>query len=118
MGIVVNNAIVLLDYINFERSQLGKTVVQACRDAVQQRFRPIMLSTITTIIGLIPLTLGDSELFKPMAIALMSGLMVATLLTLVIIPVIYSLLIREDKVQEQVMFVKLKHGDSWKKYKE
>lgn len=94
MGIVVNNAIVLLDFIRMERD-IGKTVQVACIDAVQQRFRPIMLSTITTIIGLIPLAVGKSDLFKPMAVALMSGLIVSTVLTLIIIPVIYSLFIRE-----------------------
>lgn len=90
LGIVVNNAIVLIDFINNERRQ-GKTVEEACKDAVDKRFRPIMLSTVTTVIGLIPLVVTGNELFRPMAISLMSGLMVATLLTLVVIPVVYSM---------------------------
>ncbi len=94
MGIVVNNAIVLVDYINGEK-KLNKTIYDSCNDAVAKRFRPIMLSTITTIIGLIPLVLSGSELFMPMAISLMSGLLVSTLFTLIIIPTLYYIFIRE-----------------------
>ena len=90
MGIVVNNAIVLLDFINKERTE-GKSIETACKDAIAQRFRPIMLSTTTTVIGLIPLVYSSSELFRPLSIALMSGLMISTLLTLVMIPIIYSM---------------------------
>ncbi|MDF2840035.1 MAG: hypothetical protein K0Q99_807 [Clostridia bacterium] len=88
LGIVVNNAIVLIDFINSERNQ-GKNIKEACLDAVDKRFRPIMLSTTTTVIGLTPLVFSSSQLFRPMSIALMSGLMVSTLLTLVIIPIVY-----------------------------
>lgn len=89
-GIVVNNAIILLDFINTERSE-GKGVNTSCIDAVNKRFRPIMLTTTTTVIGLIPLALGGSSLMVPMAVSLMSGLMVSTLLTMIVIPVVYSL---------------------------
>jgi multidrug efflux pump subunit AcrB len=88
--VVVNNAIILVDYINDERRK-GKSIETACKDAVNMRFRPIMLTTTTTVIGLIPLVLSGSPLFAPIAIALMFGLMLSTLLTLVIIPVVYSL---------------------------
>jgi multidrug efflux pump subunit AcrB len=88
LGIVVNNAIVLIDFINSERNQ-GKDIKEACLDAVDKRFRPIMLSTTTTVIGLTPLVFSKSQLFRPMSIALMSGLMVSTVLTLVIIPIVY-----------------------------
>lgn len=90
-GIVVNNAIVLIDFINKERTK-GKSVVEACIDAVDKRFRPIMLTTTTTAIGLLPLIFLGSELFTPMAIAIVSGLMISTLLTLVLIPVVYSII--------------------------
>jgi len=96
LGIVVNNAIVLVDFINAERQE-GKSIQVACYDAVDKRFRPIMLSTITTVIGLTPLVYAGKELFVPMAISLMAGLMVSTLFTLVVIPVNYSLFIRENK---------------------
>jgi multidrug efflux pump subunit AcrB len=95
MGIVVNNAIVLIDYINRSRES-GKSIDNACREASGKRFRPIILSTTTTFIGMIPLFLSGSSLFMPMAISLMFGLMIATLLTLVIIPVIYSLFEKEN----------------------
>lgn len=90
MGIVVNNAIVLIDFINTERA-LGHDVQMACREAVAKRIRPILLSTTTTVIGLIPLALGGSSLFQPMSIALIFGLLVSTVLTLIVIPVVYSL---------------------------
>lgn len=91
LGIVVNNAIVLIDFINGERA-VGRGITEACLEAVDKRFRPIMLSTTTTVIGLTPLVFSGSELFQPMSISLMSGLMVSTLLTLVIIPVVYNMI--------------------------
>ncbi|MBF4691580.1 efflux RND transporter permease subunit [Fusibacter ferrireducens] len=95
IGIVVNNAIVLLDYINSKLAE-GLDVDEACRTASVMRFRPIMLSTITTVIGLIPLVISNSELFKPMAIALMSGLLISTMLTLVFIPLVVSMVIGKE----------------------
>jgi len=89
-GIVVNNAIVLVDYINSLRAS-GKSIEEACKDAVVRRFRPIMLTTITTLVGLVPLILSGSNLFAPMSISLASGLAVSTLLTLNIIPVVYAM---------------------------
>lgn len=96
LGIVVNNAIILIDFVNSERKQ-GKDITTACLEVVHKRFRPIMLSTTTTVIGLMPLVFSGSELFRPMSIALMSGLMVSTLLTLVIIPVVYHMV--ESKLE-------------------
>jgi len=98
LGVVVNNAIILVDYINAERKR-GKTIEAACKDAVNMRFRPIMLTTTTTVIGLIPLVMSGSQLFTPMSISLMFGLMLSTLLTLVIIPVVYSFV--ESKVEKR-----------------
>lgn len=98
MGIVVNNAIILLDYINVRRRE-GATIDDACHEASGMRFRPIMLTTVTTVIGLLPLVYSGSPIFVPMAISLMSGLMVSTLLTLVLIPTIYALVVREKKPQ-------------------
>lgn len=115
LGIVVNNAIVLVDFINSERAE-GKSIEVACYDAVDKRFRPIMLSTITTVIGLTPLIYSGSELFVPMAISLMSGLMISTLFTLVVIPVVYSLFIKEthgvSKHNETIESVKVDEGQS------
>ncbi|QOR34030.1 efflux RND transporter permease subunit [Clostridium sp. 'deep sea'] len=91
MGIVVNNAIVLIDYINRARSE-GEPIQQACLKATNKRFRPIILSTTTTFIGMIPLLFSGSDLFGPMSISLMFGLLVSTVLTLVVVPVVYSML--------------------------
>lgn len=90
LGIVVNNAIILIDYIKHEQEK-EITIKKACINASLRRLRPILLSTITTVIGLIPLAISNSDLFKPMAIALMSGLLVSTLLTLVVLPVLVSI---------------------------
>lgn len=92
IGIVVNNAILLLEFIN-DALKEGCNIKDACREALRKRFRPIMLSTITTVSGLIPLVLSGSELFTPMAVALMSGLLISTLLTLIVIPVVFMLIV-------------------------
>ena len=89
-GIVVNNGIVLIDCINLKVSQ-GFSKDRACKEAAKERFRPIVLSTLTTVMGLVPLTMMGSPLFTPMAVSLMSGLIVSTLLTIIVIPVMTSL---------------------------
>lgn len=89
-GIVINNAIVLIDRIQIEE-ELGKTPYQAILDAAQQRFRPILLTTFTTTLGMIPLYLGGGLMWEPMAISIMIGLLFATVITLLFIPVIYKL---------------------------
>ena len=95
LGIVVNNAIILVDYINREL-EAGMEMREACIGASMRRLRPILLSSVTTVIGLIPLAVGNSQLFKPMAVALMSGLLVSALLTLVVLPVFVSFLRRKE----------------------
>ncbi len=92
-GIVINNGIVILDFINVQIKD-GLDVKSACIKAALRRTRPIILSSFTTIIGLLPLIFLGSELFTPMAVALASGLLVSTLLTLLLIPVLGSLLIK------------------------
>ncbi|MFH1810782.1 MAG: efflux RND transporter permease subunit [Pseudomonadota bacterium] len=94
IGIVVNNAILLIDFINRARER-GDLIDAACVDAVQRRLRPIGLSTLTTVVGLTPLMLSNNPLFYPMSISLMSGLAVSTLLTMVVIPVVISLTHRD-----------------------
>jgi len=96
-GIVVNNAIVLVDRINQLRLT-GTEKMAAIMEASESRFRPIIMTTLTTILGLLPLALGSgegSELRAPLAITVMSGLLVATMLTLLLIPVLYSLFDRK-----------------------
>ena len=99
-GIVVNNAIVLIDCIDIRVGQ-GMPLKEACIYASHQRTRPIILSTTTTVVGLVPLIFMGNDLFTPMAVALMSGLIVATLLTLVVVPVLASILTAPHKVDEE-----------------
>ena len=94
-GIVVNNAIVLVDYINTLRSRDGKSLNKAVIEAGRVRMRPILMTALTTILALLPLAFGigeGTEIQAPMAVVVVGGLTVATLLTLFIIPVTYSLL--------------------------
>jgi len=96
-GIVVNNAIVLVDLINQLRMQ-GKSQVDAIMEAGSARLRPIMMTSLTTALGLLPMALGfgeGAEVRTPMAITVIGGLLVSTLLTLLVIPVVYSLLDRK-----------------------
>jgi multidrug efflux pump subunit AcrB len=93
-GIVINNAIVLLERIQLEIDELGLPPYEAIISAAQKRFRPILLTTATTVLGLIPLYLGGGEMWEPMAIAIMAGLLFSTLLTLGVVPVLYALLFR------------------------
>lgn len=96
-GIVVNNAIVLIDRINQLRSE-GTHKLEAIRQAAAQRLRPILMTTLTTVLGLLPLALGigeGAELSASMAIAVISGLLSATLLTLLFIPLVYQLFDRK-----------------------
>ncbi len=96
-GIVVNNAIVLVDLINQLRAQ-GKDRFEAIMEAGTARLRPILMTSLTTALGLLPMALGfgeGSEVRTPMAITVIGGLVVSTMLTLLVIPVVYSLMDRK-----------------------
>ncbi len=90
-GIVVNNAIVLLDQIDVEVNENGLPQTHAIVVAAQKRLRPILLTTATTLCGLIPLWLFGGKLFESMAVSLIFGLVFATLLTLGVIPALFSI---------------------------
>ena len=93
-GIVVNNAIVLVDLINQLRAQ-GVDRHDAIMQAGEARLRPILMTSLTTALGLLPMAMGfgeGSEVRTPMAITVIGGLVVSTLLTLLVIPVVYSLM--------------------------
>ncbi len=99
-GIVVNNAIILVDMINRLRSR-GMEKTAAIMEAGRTRLRPIMMTTMTTVLGLLPMAISfgeGTEVRTPMAITVIGGLLVSTLLTLVVIPVVYSLLDRKKWV--------------------
>ncbi|WP_421911344.1 efflux RND transporter permease subunit [Marinobacter sp.] len=85
VGIVVNNAIVLLDVMD-RQLEKGNDIRDAVRKAVEQRTRPILLTTATTVAGLLPLAFSSSTLWPPMAWAIISGLLASTVLTLLVVP--------------------------------
>ena len=93
-GIIINNAIVLLDRIAIEIKEYGRSEAEAILQAAQQRLRPILLTTATTVLGMTPLLWGGTSMFKPMAITIIFGLAFATALTLLVVPVLYSLFFR------------------------
>ena len=95
-GIVVNNAIILVDYTNRLRRE-GMAKIEALKQAGQVRLRPILMTTSTTVLGLLPMAIGlgeGSELRTPMALTVIGGLITSTLLTLLVIPAVYTILDR------------------------
>jgi multidrug efflux pump subunit AcrB len=91
VGIVINNSIILVDYTNQLRRE-GKDIVSALKEAGETRFLPIILTTATTIGGLLPLTLGGGTLWAPMGWTIIGGLTASTFLTLLVVPMLYLLL--------------------------
>ena len=101
-GIVVNNSIVLIDFTNQLRAQ-GKNKFQAIQKACAVRLRPILMTTSTTVLGLIPMavSMGEgSELRIPLAVTVIGGLITSTLLTLVLVPVLYTLVTRDTEEKQ------------------
>jgi len=97
-GIVVNNAIVLIDYINMLRRKHGMSLLEAVEEGGRRRLRPILMTTLTTALALTPMSLGlgeGSELQAPLARVVVGGLLVSTLITLVFVPTVYTIV--EDK---------------------
>jgi multidrug efflux pump subunit AcrB len=97
MGLIIRNGIVLMDEINFQLSE-GVEPMKALLDSSSSRFRPVMMASLTTILGMIPLLSDD--LFGPLAVTMMGGLFVGTLITLLIVPILYSLFFR-IKIKKQ-----------------
>jgi len=94
VGIIVNNGIVLIDRIDIERGN-GLNIREAIVEACLARMRPILMTTLTTILGLIPMALFGGAMWFPMAVVIMGGLAVGSILTLGFVPVLYSLFFRE-----------------------
>ena len=93
-GIVVSNAILLVDYTNILRRRDGKPLREAVEQAGRTRLRPILMTTLTTILGLVPMSLGigeGAELQAPLARVVIGGLAASTLVTLVLVPSVYTL---------------------------
>lgn len=106
VGIVVKNGIVLIDYINLNKER-GKSVVKSVVSGGKSRLRPVLMTTLTTILGMLPMAIGigeGSEIWQPMGISIIGGLTVSTMLTLVVIPTIYcSIHARDIKKKRRVM---------------
>lgn len=99
-GIVVNNAILLVDYTNQLRRNAGMPMMDAIRTAGSRRLRPILMTTLTTVLGLVPLSIGfgeGGEAQAPLARVVIGGLLSSTLVTLVLVPVMYSVFERGSK---------------------
>ena len=115
-GVVVNNAIVLIDFIKMTRergSDRETAVIESCRT----RLRPIRMTTLTTVFGMLPLAMGmgeGSEIYRGMAITTMFGLSFSTLLTLVVIPIFYTLV--EDMNNAVIRFIKKIFGKLLSKF--
>lgn len=101
IGITVNTGILLVEYISRNHHN-GSDVKQACIDAVYLRFRPIMLTSLTTILGLIPLLITGGNFFRPLAITFMGGIVTSTVLTLFLVPSVYYLIYNKKKSIKKV----------------
>ncbi|RCK78394.1 MAG: hypothetical protein OZSIB_1496 [Candidatus Ozemobacter sibiricus] len=91
-GIVVNNGIILIEYINQRRAELKEDKITAAQEAGAVRFRPILMTTGTTVLGMLPLAMGigaGSDFYQPLALSVMGGLTVSTILSLTFIPTLY-----------------------------
>ena len=94
VGMVVKNAIVLIDYINLNRER-GMSIITAVIHGGRSRLRPVLMTTLTTILGMIPLAIGTgqgSEMWKALGIAIIGGMTFSTIITLVLIPALYSMM--------------------------
>ena len=99
VGIVVNNGIILVDYTNLLMDR-GIAKKEACYQAGKSRFRPVLMTTLTTIFGMIPMcfaTSGSAGMVQPIAVAVVGGLLSSTFVTLIFIPVLFSLMMKEKK---------------------
>lgn len=102
LGCVLANAIVLIDCINNQRAN-GLDIESACRAAGGQRLRPILMSSMTTVLGLLPLALFGDEMFVPMAVLMLVGLLASMCVNLVLVPIVYYMVFRkEEKTDEAV----------------
>ena len=103
VGVVLSNAILLVDYANLLRRRDGLPVFEAVTLAGRRRLRPILMTTLTTVLGLVPMALGlgeGGEVQAPMARVVIGGLLSSTLITLLFIPTLYA--IAEERTERQV----------------
>ena len=103
VGIVVKNAIVLVDYINLMRER-GMELNEAIVESGKSRLRPVLMTSLTTILAMLPLAMSTgsgSEIWSPMGIAVIGGLIFSTIVTLVLVPVIYQMMLRRSDAKNK-----------------
>ncbi|WDE08560.1 efflux RND transporter permease subunit [Thalassomonas viridans] len=98
-GIVVNTAIILIDTVVVKIREDGAPLLNAIEQATKERFRPVLLTACTTIIGMIPLTSPSSPLWPPLAWTIIGGLITSTVLTLIVLPAFLKLMLNEEKIR-------------------
>ena len=101
MGIIINNAIVLIDQIDIERET--QNLDDAIVTAAKKRVRPVMLASLTTVLGLVPMALNGGALFEPMATLMVGGLLLASPLTLFFVPPTYRLFFRRHAKRNEAL---------------
>lgn len=107
VGIVVNNGIILVDYTNLLCAR-GKPMIEACHEAGVSRLRPVLMTTLTTILGMIPMcfsTRGSAGMVQPIGVAVVGGLLSSTFITLFFIPVLYSYVMMKKKKDDGVLVI-------------
>lgn len=112
VGIIVNNAILIVDTFNQFRQNEGMDIVTAIREGCRIRLRPMLLTTLTTILGLVPMAIGigqGTKMMQPLAVFVVGGLAVGTILTMVLVPVFY--LITDKERKSEVAVAKLAERD-------
>ena len=119
VGIVVKNGIVLVDYINLMRDR-GFELTEAIALSGQSRLRPVLMTAMTTILGMLPMALATSdgsEMWVPMGVVVIGGLLVSTVVTLVVVPVLYGVMSRhgerdkEEEIRKQYIFMDINADD-------
>lgn len=119
VGIVVKNGIVLVDYINLMRDR-GYELNEAIAMSGASRLRPVLMTAFTTILGMLPMALSrgsGSEMWRPMGIVVMGGLLVSTIITLIVVPVLYGVMShhgernKDERTRKQFIFMQLSDDD-------
>jgi HAE1 family hydrophobic/amphiphilic exporter-1 len=123
VGIVVKNGIVLVDYINLMRDR-GYELNEAIALSGASRLRPVLMTALTTILGMLPMALSQgsgSEAWRPMGVVVMGGLMFSTIVTLIVVPVLYGIMSRhgerdkEEKNRKEFFFLRISDDESTNK---
>ncbi len=113
IGIVVNNGIILVDYTNILVGR-GFSIKDACFESGKSRFRPVLMTTLTTILGMLPMCFasdGQANMVQPIAVAVTGGLISSTFITLLIIPVLYSLVMKQKNKKKSMIIVSYADGE-------